>query len=725
MWNKLKYKIPLLVFSVIIFNSIISFFSLTYVEKKWFQLNEERSKRQLKKAFEFVYNNETVDLASFWRRWLVNKNLIYLEGDKKNLEKWRHRILGMTNTSAIKFGTHTILSFSENKKLIEAFSIGNHKLDDKVHTVMNDLINRADEEDSHQVKIFKNREGQFFHGLVMISNDELTDLRTYHIVLSSIRFISKKMEKLLGGKVNIIGKNQRTKDQRMINFKGLTLFKNGHKWDILRTIHIEPSANNVGMDIDYYFPFTEMKNKSNEMETDILILLIISSCLITLLIWSIINKFLLPIRNIFILSEAIKKGNYSFRGDFSSNTEIDILGKDLNSMVEKIEFKNREINLLVKKMDEILIQKTQFFAGMSHDLRTPLNGILGVCQIMELKENLSDYEKELLGIIKLSGDNLLSLVNDILDYSKINSSHFALGNKKFNLFSLIQDIINLTKVIVKNKTIDFIEDIKIKEDYWVYSDDIRLKQVLNNILANAIKFTEKGHVTLKIDIEKGDEITFSVEDTGIGMSKGEVERIFKSFIQANSETVNRFGGTGLGLAISKEIILLMGGEIKVKSEPGVGSLFFFKLKFLRQEALKPVSKNDGHKEDFVKNYPIKILLVEDNENNIKIAADLLKSINQNVDVAKDGFKAVNACLSQHYDLVLMDCALPLLSGYEATQKIKSECYKPPIIVALTANSLKENVQKCYSSGMDNFLAKPIQRSELINVIFQYFDTKTP
>ena len=382
--------------------------------------------------------------------------------------------------------------------------------------------------------------------------------------------------------------------------------------------------------------------------------------------------------------------------------------------------------------------KSLFLANMSHEIRTPLNGVMGMNQLLKMT-NPSEEQAEYIEAIRISGDSLLTIINEILDFSKIEAGQLKIENIPFNLKSLLDNIFKMTKVHSDTKGLDLKLDIHPSVPEMINSDPTRLQQILLNFCNNAVKFTEHGGIIIKVvpvttPIDKcpKDFITlrFSVKDTGIGIPKSKQNHIFESFSQADTTTTRKFGGTGLGLAISKRLAELMQGEVGLDSMPGKGSVFWFalcvspgKTPFEKKPAQKqePIDNSDSNRNH------AKIILAEDNPINQKLMMRIFKKHKINADLVENGREVLNKLKESDYDLILMDIQMPILDGYEATRKIRNREQETGAkhipIIALTANAVKGDRQRCISAGMDDYLAKPIIVEELLNIIDHYTNHK--
>lgn len=358
--------------------------------------------------------------------------------------------------------------------------------------------------------------------------------------------------------------------------------------------------------------------------------------------------------------------------------------------------------------------KSAFVAKLSHEIRTPLNGVLGACALLR-DTSLSDEQAELVAALRVSGEALLSLVDDVLDFSKIENEKVTLERVGFDPRALVRDVAGLIRVRVAGKDVRVLTDID-ETAVPLLGDPTRLRQVLLNLGGNAVKFTERGHVLLQLAVENTTAVTarvrFAVEDTGIGIPEDRIDHLFKPFTQAEESTTRRFGGTGLGLAISGELVQLMGSTIKVASTPGRGSVFGFSLEL----PLGPVTSGSGHTSiGSVPRDPtafsLRVMLAEDNAVNQKIISKLLERAGCKPIVVGNGADAVRAAALGEWDLILMDCDMPVMDGFEATRRLRrgeagAAAARIPI-VALTANATVECRSACADAGMDSFLSKPV------------------
>lgn len=386
---------------------------------------------------------------------------------------------------------------------------------------------------------------------------------------------------------------------------------------------------------------------------------------------------------------------------------------------------NKRINeLLVEKnnqIEEAANLKVQFLSVMSHEIRTPMNAVVGMTNLL-LSENPREDQKKYLDTLRFSSNNLLSIVNDVLDYSKVEAKKLNLEIIDFRLLQLLSNINQsfYNQAIKKGVYLKFEYDKKIPD--VLKGDPIRLTQVLNNLVSNGLKFTDKGSVTVNVSLEEQNSddvvVNFKVSDTGIGIKPEKIDSIFESFIQASKETHRKYGGTGLGLSISKKLLELYGSQIKVISSVGKGTTFSFSICFPVgniQEVIK-TSKSELNSLKSLKS--TRVLLVEDNPVNIQVIKFFLEKWGIEAIVTENGLEAIKKIAEQNFDIILMDLHMPIMDGYEATKRIRDRDKIVPI-VALTASNVFEEHELAYECGVNAIVPKPFDPKDLHKVIYEF------
>ena len=433
-------------------------------------------------------------------------------------------------------------------------------------------------------------------------------------------------------------------------------------------------------------------------------------------------------------AQRLARGDFSERIAVSRQDEIGALAKSLQSMTDSLERAIDEVNYKNRQLAQSSRLKSEFLANMSHEIRTPMNAIMGMSEFLQ-DTPLNGEQKELVSVIGHSGRSLLALINDILDVSKVEAGKLQLQCQAFNFSEWLKALADAARLNAGAKGLDFSVTVSNNMPAYISADSGRLGQCLNNLIGNAVKFTATGFV--KVDVAVVDflnvaghqqvSLKVSVSDSGIGIDQSQQDKIFNKFFQADGSASRLYGGTGLGTTITKQLVELMGGEVGLESCAGQGSKFWFvvnlnvaqacdeekstqQLALFAENALASSVRSAAERNTSVPDSSVKILLVEDNPVNQLVAQGFFKKLGYtNVDSVADGEQALVAMLDHNYDLVFMDCQMPIMDGYAAARAIRlldGDKATTPII-AMTACTMKGDREKCLAAGMNDYVAKPL------------------
>ena len=440
--------------------------------------------------------------------------------------------------------------------------------------------------------------------------------------------------------------------------------------------------------------------------------------------------------------EGLRKDGRTFPAELSVNTtevdgEVIFVGvvRDIGERKQSearlagyatdIESKNAELEIAKAEAQNATRMKSEFLANMSHEIRTPMNGIIGMTELL-LETDLDPNQNRYARAVANSADALLTIINDILDFSKIEAGKLQLEDTAFNLRNLAFETTELLRKRAEEKGLALKIHYGTEIPEWFSGDPVRVRQIVNNYLSNAIKFTHKGSVTLHVEGESNAagrmKLKISVQDTGVGIAKDVQAQLFQKFTQADSSTTRQYGGTGLGLAICRQLAHIMGGDVGLESEPGKGSVFWATIDLAAAKAQEqgPIRKTSSETASFK---GIRVLLGEDNETNQEYAVEIFSKLGCEVTVVPNGRMVLEALEANRFDIVFLDGAMPVMDGYEAAGRIrdlkKTGAIPPVPVVALTAHAMEGDREKCLQAGMDDYITKPVRKEALKQILAQW------
>jgi signal transduction histidine kinase len=592
-------------------------------------------------------------------------------------------------------------------------TVGSYAL---VSTIVNQILSTSDQ-DILDVLIDN-------HGVFRTSLNENT--RLYHPTLAKFLY-NKEWHEVVGGD---------------LDKSNLAKLKNNTNSDLIKTIDITINEVNYIAAIVYieeieWYAMSLFSKKAMEGSIVILPLFLVGA----LLLFSVIGLTLyflnkLIFKRLIVMNKSVNNiasGNYKYLIKDANSDELGTLAQGINTMsqeisknLSKINSQNDALNDAIDKANAANNAKSIFLSNISHEIRTPMNAVLGFAEIGRNTQSLSE-KNESLEQIELSGEHLLQIINDVLDFSKIGSKQLELENIGFKFSAILEKITQICKPSSDKKNLSFniLLDDSIPRN--LIGDPLKIEKIIINLVSNAIKFTEHGSIDIITRLKKQNErnviIELSVKDTGIGITREQQKKLFIIFSQADNSITRKFGGTGLGLAISKQLVELMGGEITVKSEPDKVTEFKFTipLAYATEKLDNEIQASTGF--DLVRlkaaSYGKKILLVEDNRINQIVAKKTLEPLNITIDIAENGLQALEQMKTDTYSLVLMDIQMPELDGLQATEQIRA-FDNDTIIIGMSAHASVQDTEKAIKSGMNDYMTKPIKQEKVFLMMSKYF-----
>ena len=498
--------------------------------------------------------------------------------------------------------------------------------------------------------------------------------------------------------------------------------------DLKKFVHLDNTILNEGLTIGKSSIWLDLKEHHEQIYYNKLytgLIIIIEILISTLLSWLIGYKLAKNLGLLTEYSENISNNIDTPIPQMKDSKEIEVLASTLETMRQQINHETTELKLAKIQAEQATKAKSDFLANMSHEIRTPMTGILGFINQLTKGEKDPNRLKQF-HIIKGSGHTLLAIINDILDFSKIESGKFELESSPYNLNKLFESSMDIFDSLASSKNINLHKTIDDNLPQCIIGDQVRLKQVIFNLMSNAIKFTkEEGDVTLQTHYASETKtIHISVIDTGVGIAKENLEKIFEAFSQEDTSTTRKFGGTGLGLSISSHLVKLMGSELKVESTVHKGSKFYFDMP-VEVCSEDTINNSFDVDEQIDSNVDLKghVLVVEDNKTNQMLMKIILDDLGVTYDITNDGAEGVLNFKLNKYDVILMDENMPIMNGIEASKHIREieeeKSLTPIPIIAVTANALTGDKEKFIEAGMDDYIPKPYAEKDIVKVLQKY------